>query len=402
MATDLLATSSATGAVALETLDGAHVAVVNWRDLDHPLAGGAERYAWEMALALSAAGAQVDFVTARPRGQARREARDGVRIRRGGGVVGFYLYAVAYLLRHRSTLDAVIDPECGIPTFSPLFVRRTCAVVLVVHHVHQAQFAMYFPPALAALGRALEREVMPRVYRRRRTVAVSASTRSEMVEQLGWTGPVELLANGAAQPEEAGCAPDAKDPDQLVVLGRLVPHKRVDLVIRAAARVVADFPALRLAVCGRGPEEGPLKDLVDELGLAEHVEVMGYVSEETKARVLRRSILHVCASDVEGWGQVVIEAAAYGVPTIARDVPGLRDSIRQGETGWFAGDGPGDDEAIVAQLAATMRRLLGRLRDPDTQRRHHRLCRSWAAEFSWDRMRAQARELVADEIRACR
>ena len=66
------ATSAAT------TLAGARVVVVNWRDLDHSLAGGSERYAWEFARALRDAGAHVEFITARDAGQSRRDIRDGI------------------------------------------------------------------------------------------------------------------------------------------------------------------------------------------------------------------------------------------------------------------------------------------------------------------------------------
>ena len=72
----------------------------------------------------------------------------------------------------------------------------------------------------------------------------------------------------------------------------------------------------------------------------------------------------MCASDAEGWGQVVVEAASYGMPTLARDVPGLRDSIRDGETGWLvadpgvttAGRRTGDRDARALELDDDVRR----------------------------------------------
>ena len=67
----------------------------------------------------------------------------------------------------------------------------------------------------------------------------------------------------------------------------------------------------------------------------------GFLGEDEKARVLDAARLHVCGSDAEGWGQVVLEAAAYGVPTLARDVPGMRDSVRDGVTGWLVAEPTG-------------------------------------------------------------
>ena len=59
--------------------------------------------------------------------------------------------------------------------------------------------------------------------------------------------------------------------------------------------------------------------------------IHGFLDEDDKHAVLGAAAVHVCASDAEGWGQVVIEAAAYGLPTLARDVPGLRASVHDGE-----------------------------------------------------------------------
>ena len=293
---------------------GSRIVVANWRDLDHPLAGGAERYAWELARGLVEAGARVDFLTAREPGQPRTEIRDGIRIVRRGGQLSYYLLGLLWVLRRRGSLDAVVDMEAGIPMFSPLAVsRRRTGLMLVVHHVHLDQFAIYFPAPLAWLGRFLEGTVMPRVYRGVATVAVSDSTRRAMVERLGWREPITVLHNGNVAPHAAEAA--AEDTvDRLVVLGRLAPHKRVDLVVRAVAALQPSRQSLHLDVIGKGPDRDRLEALVRDLDVEKHVTFHGYVSEDDKAALLDRARLHVCASDIEGWGQVVAEAAAYGVP----------------------------------------------------------------------------------------
>ncbi len=77
----------------------------------------------------------------------------------------------------------------------------------------------------------------------------------------------------------------------------------------------------------------------------------GYVEQTRLREILRRAAVHVCASDIEGWGQAVIEAAGYGIPTVARDVPGLRDSIRDGETGLLVPEPTGEHalEVVAAR-----------------------------------------------------
>jgi glycosyltransferase involved in cell wall biosynthesis len=367
-------------------LAGARAVVVNWRDLDHALAGGSERYAWEYARALSEAGADVEFLTARDAGQGATDLRDGIRIRRGGGALTFYPWVAWQLLRRRRHLDVVIDPECGIPAFSPLFVRQGTAIVLLVHHVHMEQFRTYFSPPMSTLGRWLEGWLMPRVYRHVPTYAVSRSTAEEMRRELGWRGPIGILENGSSAATRASSGPG--DPRRILVLGRLVPHKRVDAVVRAVAALRDRMPGLHLDVVGRGPDAESVAATIEELGANDLVTVHGYLSDEEMDRVVGGCGLHVCASDVEGWGQVVIDAAAHGLPTIGRDVPGLRDSIVDGSTGWLVPGDAGADLPVV--LAAWVQTAITVLSEPGQQAAYADRCRRWAARFSWERMHGEA------------
>lgn len=378
-------------------LAGRRVAIVNWRDPDHSLAGGSEIYAWEFARALREGGAEVEFLTARERGQAASEVRDDIVVRRRGGTLSFYLFTALRLLARRRRLDAVIDPSCGLPCFAPLFVRRRTPVVLVMHHVHQDQFATHFPAPVAVLGRWLERVLVPLVYRRRRVVAVSGSTVDEMRRQLGWTGPVGLLANGADLPPAGAGDPAAKDPDRVAVLGRLVAHKRVDLVIRAVDALRTQHPGLRLDIIGKGPERSQLEGLVARLGLAHRVTFHGFVDDDTMSLLLGRASVHVCASDAEGWGQAVIEAAGHGLPTVARDVPGLRDSIRHGDSGWLVPDSDDLDE-VGRRLTDRLGEALAEAASPFDRARRFEACQAWAQQFDWSEMRRQALDLVLDEL----
>ena len=375
--------------------------MVCWRDLDHSLAGGAENYAWECARALRDAGATVDFVTAREAGQTTGTVREGIRVRRRGGQLSHYPATLAHLLARRlrgRPYDVVIDPEHGIPAFAPLVVsRRRTVVVLVMHHVHQQQFRTYFGRPLAEVGCFLERRLMPLVYRRTTTLVVSESTREEMRRQLGWQPPARLVPNGTA----AIGAVDrtAADGTRIVVLGRLAEHKRIDLVVGVFAQLHRERPELHLDVVGRGPVAPVLEDLVDRLGLREAVTLHGHVDEERKAELLRGATLQVCASDAEGWGQVVLEAAAYGVPTLARRVPGLRDSIRDGQTGWLVGHQDDGLEVVRRDLTEGARAALQALADPAERDRTGVRCRAWADSFTWAAMHAQVVDVVTDQLR---
>jgi glycosyltransferase involved in cell wall biosynthesis len=353
-------------------LAGLRLAVVNWRDPWHPAAGGAETYAWEMARRFAAAGARVRFVTARARGQAPHQLVDGVRLIRMGGFFTVYPLVLLWLLRRRSRFDAVLDCSNGIPFFSPWVLSRRTRVLCVVHHVHDRQFAV-LPCPLAALGRFLEGPGARWTYRRRLSVAVSPSTVAAMRERLGWLGPIEIVPNGVSA-EPCGAPREARP--RLVCVGRLVAHKRVDLLLDAVPELRERWPDLRVDIVGRGPEEDRLRARLPE-GATLH----GYLPDTDKERLVAGARLQVIASQGEGWGLCVLEAAALGVPTVAFDVDGLRDAIRHGETGWLVPEG-GD---LAKGIAAALAELDGT---------HADRCRAWASRFDWDGSAARMAALV--------
>ena len=138
----------------------------------------------------------------------------------------------------------------------------------------------------------------------------------------------------------------------LLYLGRLKRYKRVDLLLEAVGRLRRKGTAVRLLVAGKGDHESELLRLRQRLGLGNSVEFLGYVSEQEKVRLLRRSWVHVLTSPKEGWGISVLEAAACATPTVASDSPGLRDSVQHGKTGLLVPHG--DLEALAGALSVLM------------------------------------------------
>ena len=183
----------------LPQLAGLRVLVLNWRDIRHPQAGGAEQYMHQIARRWVAAGAHVTWFTARAAGQpSRREVIDGIRVLRSGGELSLYLRAAARMVRSRADVDVVVDCQNGIPFFSPLFAGTDVPIVQVVHHVHQDQFDTRFPRPVAAVGRFLEGTATRRVYGPRAVAAVSPSTRQELRHRLHFRGPIHLVPNGSS------------------------------------------------------------------------------------------------------------------------------------------------------------------------------------------------------------
>ncbi len=392
-------------------LGGTRVAVVNWRDPWHPDAGGAERYAWAMACGLAGRGAAVCFVTARAPGQARREHRDGIEIVRAGGRFTVYPLVLGWLLAHRRSFHAVLDCQNGIPFFTPLVLPPSTPVLCVMHHVHSVQWDLHFPAWAARAGRLLEGPVARRVYRRHGCVAVSPSTVAAMRARLRWTGDIHVIPNGVgvapggrppgtprsplrAERRLGGNTPAARPasppPDTVTWVGRLVAHKRPGLILPVAERLRGR--GISIDVVGRGPARPSLADQVGAAGLAEVVRLRGFLPEAEKTAVVAGSLLHLNTSQGEGWGLCVLEAAALGVPTVAFDVDGLRDSVRDGETGWLVRDGE--------RIEDVTERAVKELADPARRAALAAACRAWAARFSWDASAARMAGLVSAAIQA--
>jgi glycosyltransferase involved in cell wall biosynthesis len=375
---------------AAEALRGSRILVLNWRDVGHPLAGGAEQYMHEIATRWVQAGADVTWYTAQGAGQAHRERLDGIHVLRAGGELSVYARTAIRLVRTRGHFDAVVDCQNGVPFFAPLFVGARTPVVQVVHHVHQDQFATRFPRPMAALGRMLEGPVARRVYEDRATAAVSPSTRTELRRRLGFSGPVFIVPNGTHVVPVAG-GDRARTPT-LVVVSRLVPHKRVDLLLGHLPAVAAQVPGLRVEIIGDGPERSRLQGLVADLGLQATVRFRGRVSAEVRDELLSRAWLTTSTSAAEGWGCTIIEAAALGVPCLALRVPGVRDSVLDGETGWLVDRAPDFGAALVAAV--------DRLRDRSWAAAMASACREWAACLSWERSADLLAGVVLEEMRA--
>ncbi|MER5623808.1 glycosyltransferase family 4 protein [Streptosporangium sp. NPDC002544] len=371
------------------SLRGVRVAVLNFREPQQSAAGGAEEYAWQVSRYLIAQGALVHFVTGREPGQTRAERRNGVELRRMGNRYLVYLLVPLWLLLHRRRFDVVIDSMNGIPFFSPLVVRRRTTVICLVHHVHDRQFHAFLPSWLARIGCFIEGPVARLLYRRRTTITVSESSRTDLRARLRWLAPIQVVPNGSPVARSVARHPLPGDP-AVVYLGRLVGHKRVDRVVGLAAELAESRPGLRVHVVGRGPESDALAAVAADLGVADRVHLHGFLSEPGKNAVLGSALLNVTASEFEGWGLTVIEAAAFGVPTVAYDVAGLRDSIKDGVTGWLVRDGE--------TLADAVDRAIGELTDPVRRAAVQQACRTWAGEFTWGRTGATITRLIATEL----
>lgn len=358
-----------------------HVLFLNWRDTGNPEGGGSEVYVERIAAEFVSRGHHATVLCATHPGAAAEETTDsGVRMLRRGGRRTVYLWAAlvylsgwlglgALVRRPFGRPDVVIDVCNGLPFLCPIYARRP--VIALVHHVHREQWPVVLGARAARIGWWIESKLAVRVYRRCRYVTVSTATRDELASLGVDPARITVVHNGT--PELAGVsAPRSRYPS-VVVLGRLVPHKRVEIALRAVAELAPEFPAIRLVVAGQGWWEARLREVADELGIGERVTFAGFVTDAEKHALLSSAWVALTPSLKEGWGLTIVEAGAAGTPTVAfRSAGGVSEAIRDGETGLLADD--------MDDFVARVRELLA-----DDQRRSTmgEAARAYAATFTW-------------------
>ena len=359
------------------------IAILNWRDLTHPDGGGAERYAVNIATGLVHRGHDVTLLCADHGLAPRDEMVDGVRLRRRGGRVGVYpqaLRGVRRLERTQSPFDAVLDVQNGLPFFSPLATRSP--VVSLVHHVHREQWPIVFGPVAARIGWGIESRLSPRVYRGRQYVAVSGRTKDELTELGVDPSHIAVIHNGTDEPISTGVARSAHPT--IVVLGRLVPHKRVEHAIEVLAKLAESHPDLRLRIIGDGWWASTVRAHAEACGVSDRVSQLGFISEERKHAELAAAWVALAPSIKEGWGLNVVDAASHGVPTVAyHGAGGLSESIEDGRTGLLVHD--------LDAMAAAVSRLLS---DQLLRDRLGAAAREHAGQFTWEATTARWEDLL--------
>lgn len=249
------------------------------------------------------------------------------------------------LLAHR--FDAI---EADQMPYLPLFPLRVVAsikrVPLVVtwHEVWGAAYWREYLGPVGVVGAVLERVAM-------RIPDVIVAENDETHRRLLDTGlPAEraiVVPNGVDM-EVIGSAPPAASTFDLIYVGRLLGHKRVEDLLDAIARLSRDGSRLTCAIVGIGPERERLEVLTANLGLSEQVRFFGSLEEHRDVYgLIKSSGVFVLPSVREGFGLVVVEALACGIPVITTDHPDnqARLLVEDGVTGWLCpatGDGLAD------------------------------------------------------------
>lgn len=349
------------------------ILLVNWQDRENPQAGGAEIHLHAIFGRIAARGHEVTLLCSGWPGCAPRAVLDGIDVHRVGRRYTFELLAHRYYRRVLAPVraDILVEDINKVPLYTPRWGARR-VLALVPHLFGTTAFQEVAFPMAAAVW-TLERPLVA-AYRGLPFEAISESTAADLAVRGIPRASIRVIYPGI---DTTTFTPDpaARSPEPLFAyVGRLKRYKGVDLVLQAFAAL--EHPTARLAIAGTGSHRAALERLAHSLGLGERVQFLGFVPDPDKAALLRRAWALAFTSPKEGWGITNFEAAASGTPVIASDSPGLRESVRDGETGFLVAHGD------VPAIAAAMTRLAA---DPALVDRLGACGRCFAEGFSWDR-----------------
>lgn len=341
------------------------ILVVNWQDRENPQAGGAEIEVHHVFGRLAAKGHEVALLASGWPGATPRVALDGIDVHRVGERYTFPLHARRYYRRHLAgdRHDILVEDINKAPLWTPRWGARR--VMAFVPHLFGSTAFLEVPATVAAVVWLAERP-LPYVYRGTPFQAVSRSTADDLVRRGIPRQSIRVVHPGVDSSRLTPAAGTRAPAPLFAYLGRLKRYKGVDIVIRAFAQVGRSDATL--AIAGTGDHRPALERLVASLDLGARVQFLGFISEDEKLTLLRRSWAMAFASPKEGWGITNLEAAACATPVVASDSPGLRESVRDGETGFLVPHGDigamaaafrrlADSPALVASLGAAGRRF---------------------------------------------
>ncbi|MBY0489237.1 MAG: glycosyltransferase family 4 protein [Gemmatimonadaceae bacterium] len=365
------------------------IAVVNWQCRENPLAGGAEIHLHEIFGRLAAKGHEVVLLCGGWPGCPPRATLDGIEVHRVGTRQTFPFLARRYWHTHLVDrgFDVLVEDINKVPIYTPTW-RGPKLVGLVPHLFGGTAFQELVAPLATAVW--LAERPLPWFYKRYAFEAISESTKEDLIRRGIPADQIRVIFPGI---DSTGYTPDPSqraDRPTFAYLGRLKKYKGVDLVIQAFA--AAAIPESVLEIAGAGEFRPELERLAGTLGVASRVRFLGRVDETAKCALLRRAWAFVFASPKEGWGITNLEAAASGTPVIASNSPGIRESVKHGETGYLV---PHGDVAAMAEAMRHLSNERGLVEDLGIA------ARRFAEGFTWqnaaDQTEAHLREVMGRE-----
>ncbi len=306
------------------------ILILNWRDIKNPASGGAEILTHEMAKRWAEKKHHVTHFSASYKNAKPQEIIDSVRFVRKGRWWNVHVFAFFYYFKNRNKTDVIIDEVHWFPFFSALYARKK-TVALTCEVANKLLFTL-FPYPIAVIFRGIEK-IYLRLYRNVPTMAISESTKNDLVNQGVMGNLITVIPMGINRIAIKNTKKEA-DPT-IIFVARLNKQKGIEDAIHAISRLTDKIKNIKLWVVGAGDKEyiKHLRELAETYGVSGNIIYWGYVTDAKKFELMARSQVIIVPSVQEGFGLTIPEAGSVGTPAVAYDVQGMRDIINNNING---------------------------------------------------------------------
>ncbi|MEK6849246.1 MAG: glycosyltransferase family 4 protein [Nanoarchaeota archaeon] len=367
---------------------------------ERDLAGGVEKRAFHLLGALAKKHDVSVICSFQGKSQKRFDRIEGIDVMRvgmvhpysnEGSIVSRLVYAVsAFVAGIVIARPDVVDgySYLNYPIASVVGRIRNASVVLTYHESWSTQewvrlkgwVTGMFGAVWTGIARSLPFD---------RIVAVSNETRSRLIKQGISAKKVSVVYNGIDVAQMHAIKARVR-PHSVMTSARLIKSKRVDVLVRAVDELRKEFPDIFLTIHGDGEERKPLEKLISQLKLQKQVIITGRINSFDRVLKLRKQHQVFCLpSEVEGFGMVVVEAMASGIPVVCSDIPVLHEITGDKGALFFR---VGDHKALAQQL-----RVLFIDQKMCAQKQKEGVI--FAQKYDWKRIAADAEKVYREVVR---
>jgi len=354
--------------------------------------GGAEIRAFYLAREM-AKREEVVVITTREEGYPKESEFLGIRVIRLGmkrkySQKGSLTERMSFILegmRLKEELD-VVDGQCFIayPVAWRIAEKVGIPALATYHEVWVGRWIRNVG-IIGVAGELLERYILTRDWNR--IIAVSGFTRRRLIQCGIAPERIEVIPNGVDVERIARIKAKKFPEPTICCISRLVKYKHVDDILKAISVLKKSVPDVRCKIVGTGPEEENLRKLVAKLGIKENVEFLGFIkSHDEVMRILKSSHVFCLASTVEGFGIVLLEAMAAGVPFVATAIEPLLEAS-SGRGGFFFA--PGDVDEMSKKLQSL-------LTEDELRKKIAKEGREWVKNYRWEEIGRRVLEVYRE------
>jgi len=244
--------------------------------------------------------------------------------------------------------------------------RRNGAALVTTYHTFYEEYSHYAYPLPSFLVKPFLRKLSRDFCNLCDAVVVPSKAAEQLLRSYGVYRPIEVIPTGLEldnwYKEEnpsfprlsLGIPPNAF---LLTYVGRLAVEKNVQMLLFTLKKLLDKIPDVYLLFVGSGPQEEELKGLAEQLGINDKCRFLGFVDREKVRDCLAASDIFLFPSKTETQGLAMAEALAMGVPVIAADSFGARETVRDGLDGFILSDGPDAFANAVEELLKNREKL---------------------------------------------